>query len=247
MPPSIPIGDVLSIKMNATDPDGIKQVDFKLLDSANIWHNYTALYLNGLYVQEIDISNLPIGKHSLYVYIIDDKESISTQIRSFQVLGRLLLSGLISKSEVVSGEPVTIIFTVMDQNEKPVSFSTVNVTVASRIYKAKYVGSGKYMIVLNTSEIPEGIYILKASATKDMYLPAECSLPLVIRPWWWPYLPYSAIIILSIMGLLTYYMKGRRKAKTVIVPVEPFRVLEEATKYLDRRDYKETIKYSAEI
>jgi HEPN domain-containing protein len=49
------------------------------------------------------------------------------------------------------------------------------------------------------------------------------------------------------MSLLTYYAKGRRKTKTVVVPMEPFQVLEEAAKHLDRRDYKETIKYSAEI
>jgi len=165
------------------------------------------------------------------------------------VLGRLLLSGSISKSEVISGEPVDVTFTVMDQDEEPVNFSTVNVTVADKIYVAEYSGGGKYTIVLNTSEIPEGSYILRASATKDMYLSAECSLPLIVRPWWWPYLPYSAIASVAVISMVGYavYRSRRKREKIIVIGSEDLlKVLKGANERLNEGNYAEAVKYSAE-
>jgi len=48
-PEKVVVGDRFRISLNASDPEGIKEVTFKLLDPLGSWHNYTASYSSGPY------------------------------------------------------------------------------------------------------------------------------------------------------------------------------------------------------
>lgn len=219
LPDNVIVGDLFMVRSNISDPEGIRQVNIDLLDPSNRWHNYTALYLNGLYVQNIDTSDFSIGGYKAYLSILDGEGFASTEVYSLQVLGKIFLIGSVPKTEVISGEIVTVTLTLKDQDEQPIGFASVNVTFAGKTYGMQYSGEGRYVTTLDTQGL-EGNYIVEADASKQMYLAAEYSLPLTVRPWWWPYLPYLIGVPLLVVLLITSGILLKRSRRPMIKPPE---------------------------
>ncbi|MEM4601918.1 MAG: PKD domain-containing protein, partial [Desulfurococcaceae archaeon] len=242
LPSSICKGDPLKLAFNCSDLEGINTVLINIVDSVGIWHNYTAINSDGFYTGEIDTSTFPIGYSKLYLHVLDNEGAATNQIYDLKVLGKLSLSGTTSKAEVISGEIVTITLVLKDQDEKPVAFANVSVTFADRTYRADYSSEGKYTALIDTRGF-EGSYVIKANASNQMYLPTQFSLPLMIRPWWWPYLPYvvlAAIILIVVVILLAY---GLKNPPPIAIDIEK---LKQAKELLDQGDYAEAVKHSAE-
>jgi hypothetical protein len=246
LPESIGYGDQLSVGLNASDPEGIGRVDVALLDPVNGWHNKTADYDGGLYQARFDAQGFLIGGYEVYISILDREGFVSTQVYNLRVLGRLALSGTASKTEPISGENITVVLTLRDQDEKPVGFAVVNVTFAGKTYRVKYIGEGEYEAELSTRGL-EGTKIIKANATKPMYLLAEYNTSLIIRPWWWPYLPYAATAVLATATIGAYVVTRRKKVRVVVAPSELARVLQDAHELLEKGDYSGAIKRSAQV
>ena len=248
-PFSMVVGEKLLISINATDPEGIDRINIALLDSTSKWHNKTANYDGGVYWTEFDTQGFPVGYCKIYVSIIDGEKFISSYTYNLQILGKLVLTGKVSKSEVVSGEGLIVTLTLIDQYGNPVKFANVNVSLAGRVYSAVYSGGEQYIAVINDTRGLEGSYVIKAMASNPSYLPAEYELPLIIRPWWWPYLPYAyATVIASVAIILTSYAvyRSRRKKIIIIGSEDLLKVLKEANERLSKGDYAEAVKYSAE-
>jgi hypothetical protein len=248
-PLSMIIGEKLLISINATDPEGIDQINIALLDSINNWHNKTANYDSGVYWAEFDTQGFPIGNCKTHIFIIDREKFVSSHVYNLQILGKLVLNGKASRSEVISGEGLTVTLALTDQYGNPVKFANVNVSLAGRVYSARYSGGEQYIAVISDTRGLEGSYVIKARASNPSYLPAEYELPLIIRPWWWPYLPYAiviaSVVIISMVGYVVH--RSRRKEEKIIIGSEDLlKVLNDANNHLNKGDYAEAVRYSAE-
>jgi len=243
---NVATGGAMQIIINASDPEGISKVKAGLFDPDGKWHNSTADYAGGLYLAQYDTSGFPIGRYDVHISIFDDDGYVWTQTYSLRLLGRLSLSGSISKPEVVTGEHTTVTLTLKDQNESPVGLANVSVTIGGTRYVASYSSDGKYSAVVDTTGL-EGSYVIEANAIKDMYLPAEHTLALVVRPSWWPYLPYAGIAGLAVVAISVAYLLRPKKQVVKIESVEDplIKLLREAHELLEKGEYAKAVGISA--
>jgi hypothetical protein len=67
---------------------------------------------------------------------------------------------------------------------------------------------------------------------------------LVIRPWWWPYLPYMVAMV-SITGYGAYRMTRKKKREVTVIGPEPVSLLVETMRQMEQGDYGEATKHAA--
>jgi len=240
------VGERVSFSVNASDPDGIGSVELKLLGPETHWYNLTVRYEGGLYVAELSTSGLPLGPYEVYLFIRDDNGYLWNKAYDLYVLGQLSLTGMFSKSEVVTGEIVTLSLTLKDQDEKPVGLASVRAFVGSVSYDASYSGDGRYSVTIDTRGL-DGSYVVRANASKQGYASAQSDLSLVVRPWWWPYLPYMlATVPIAVFG--AYMLTKKRRVIIGPPPPPPIsKLLEETAKLVKQGDYREAAKHLANI
>ncbi|MEM3488442.1 MAG: Ig-like domain-containing protein [Nitrososphaerota archaeon] len=241
-PNPVIIGEPARVKLNISDPEGIALVNVSIFDAHRKWQNYTTKELGGLCFADLDTSKLAVGDAKLFVFAVDKEGFVSTKEYDFTVLGRLYILLDLLKNEYVSGEPITVSVLVKDHEGNNVDFATVKLKIADNIINATSLGEGKYRAQIKTSGL-EGNQFIEITVTKLGYKPESDTLLFLIRPWWWPYLPYVMLAaIILVVSLLAYSLKKKAGKEVIVIDIE---MLKEAKKLLDQGDYSKAVKYSA--
>jgi hypothetical protein len=242
----VAIGDPLTISLEVSGK-GVIEVSAILRDSNNVNRSSILMKQGSIYRASIDTSGMEKGAAVLTLVAKDSDLSTAASF-IVMLLGRMQIKIQQYKSEVSSGERLELKLLVTDHNDNPVDSADVHIILAGNNYVAQNTASGFYSAVLDTAQL-EGSYTVYINASKPLYRNTETSLALMVRPWWWPYLPYAMVIAaVAVISTVVYevYRSSRKKDKPVFISEELLIVLKEAGEHLRRGDYAKAVKYSAE-
>jgi len=199
----------------------------------------------GIYSLSLATSDLGIGQYGALIEATDTNGGTTRSPELLlTVLGRLYFSGKTDVLEVVQGGIATIPIDLKDQDDRAVEFAIVTVRLGRETYNASYVGAGKYQVGIDTRGLLEGNYNMTISAEKEFHQPETTQMVLVVRPWWWPYLPYMVAMV-SIAGYGAYRMTRKKKREVTVIGPEPVSLLIETMRQMERGDYGEATKHAA--
>jgi len=239
----VAIGDPLTISLEVSGK-GMVEVSAILRDSNNVNQSSILMKQGSVYRASLDTSGMEKGA-AILTLVAKDSDMSTTASFIVMLLGRMQIKIQPYKSEISSGEPLELKLLVTDHNDNPVDSADVNIILAGKNYVAQNTARGLYSAVLDTNQL-EGSYTVYINVSKPLYRNTETSLALVVRPWWWLYLPY-AMVIASVVVILVSYVVTRKKKEVIIHGDEGLlKVLKGAHEHLNKGDYAEAVKYSAE-
>jgi len=246
LPARAEVGEKLQLSINASKP-ALNSVKVGFLNNNGEWHNYTAFWKEGVYSLSVDTSGFAIGDYIVYLSITDEGY-VQTWTYPFILIGRLTIVGYLPREDVVQGEKIRVSLLLKDQDGSPVNSANLSVSLAGKKYPVLSIGNGQYEALVDSSGL-EGSYTIEVTASKEGYRQADYVLPVIIRPWWWPYLPYATaiatVVIISMVGYVVH--RSRRKEEKIIIGSEDLlKVLNDANNHLNKGDYAEAVRYSAE-
>jgi len=246
LPARAEVGEKLQLSINASKPE-LNSVKVGFLNNNGEWHNYTAVWKEGVYSLSVDTSGFAIGDYIVYLSITDGGY-VQTWTYPFILIGRLTIVGYLPREDVVQGEKIRVSLLLKDQDGSPVNSANLSVSLAGKKYPVFSIGNGQYEAQVDSSGL-EGSYTIEITASKEGYRQADYVLPVIIRPWWWPYLPYATaiatVVIISMVGYVVH--RSRRKEEKIIIGSEDLlKVLNDANNHLNKGDYAEAVRYSAE-
>jgi len=244
IPRTVVLGSTLTARVNVTDDIGVAKVTLMVLTSGG-GRNYTMLGSRGTYSLNLAASDLGIGQYRVLIEAADTNGGMTRSPESpLTVLGRLYFSGKTDVLEVVQGGMATISIDLKDQAGEIIEFAAVSVRLGVGTYNASYRGAGNYQVSIDTRGLAEGNYNMTISAEKELHQPETTQMVLVVRSWWWPYLPYMVAVV-PIAGYSVYRMTRKKKKEVIVVPPEPIGLLAEAVRMMEQEDYGEATKYTA--
>jgi HEPN domain-containing protein len=241
---TVAIGDPLTISLEVSGK-GVIEVSAILRDSNNVSRSSILMKQGSIYRASLDTSGMEKGAAVLTLVAKDSNLSTAASF-IVMLLGRMQIKIQQYKSEVSSGERLELKLLLTDHNDNPVDSADVHIILAGNNYVAQNTARGLYSAVLDTNQL-EGSYMVYINASKPLYRSTETSLALMVRPWWWPYLPYSAIAFVAVILMIGYAVYRSRRREMIIIGSEDLlKVLKEASEHLSKGDYAEAVKYSAE-